>query len=315
MAKLLNFPQKIAIKMENLKSNDYLCKNNADEMKFVPFSLNVSGRLVEYTKPAVMGLVNVTPDSFYGGSRTFLADQVRARVEKLVAEGADFIDIGAYSSRSGADVVSPEEELRRIETGMEQIRKIAPEIPVSIDTFRANVAREAVENLSVDIINDISGGDLDAEMFATVAELKVPYILMHMRGTPATMQSLTDYGSEGVTANVLRDLAEKVNRMALLGVNDIIIDPGFGFAKTLDQNYELLAEMEAFHSLECPMLVGVSRKSMITKYLEITSEEALNGTTVINTLALERGAGILRVHDVKEAVEAVKLYSKMMKLV
>ena len=314
MAKLLNFPQKIARKMENLKANDYLCKNNADYMKFVPFSLNVSGRLVEYTKPAVMGIVNVTPDSFYGGSRTFLADQVRARVEKLVAEGADFIDIGAYSSRSGADEVSPEEELRRIETGMEQIRKIAPEIPVSVDTFRANVAREAVENLSVDIINDISGGDLDAEMFAAVAELKVPYILMHMRGTPATMQSLTDYGSEGVTANVLRDLAEKVNRLALLGVNDIIIDPGFGFAKTLDQNYELLAEMEAFHSLECPMLVGVSRKSMITKCLGITSEEALNGTTVINTLALERGAAILRVHDVKEAVEAVKLYSKMMKL-
>ena len=314
MAKLLNFPQKIARKMENLKANDYLCKNNADYMKFVPFSLNVSGRLVEYTKPAVMGIVNVTPDSFYGGSRTFLADQVRARVEKLVAEGADFIDIGAYSSRSGADEVSPEEELRRIETGMEQIRKIAPEIPVSVDTFRANVAREAVENLSVDIINDISGGDLDAEMFAAVAQLKVPYILMHMRGTPATMQSLTDYGSEGVTANVLRDLAEKVNRLALLGVNDIIIDPGFGFAKTLDQNYELLAEMEAFHSLECPMLVGVSRKSMITKCLGITSEEALNGTTVINTLALERGAAILRVHDVKEAVEAVKLYSKMMKL-
>ena len=314
MAKLLNFPQKIARKMENLKANDYLCKNNADYMKFVPFSLNVSGRLVEYTKPAVMGIVNVTPDSFYGGSRTFLADQVRARVEKLVAEGADFIDIGAYSSRSGADEVSPEEELRRIETGMEQIRKIAPEIPVSVDTFRASVAREAVENLSVDIINDISGGDLDAEMFAAVAELKVPYILMHMRGTPATMQSLTDYGSEGVTANVLRDLAEKVNRLALLGVNDIIIDPGFGFAKTLDQNYELLAEMEAFHILECPMLVGVSRKSMITKCLGITSEEALNGTTVINTLALERGAAILRVHDVKEAVEAVKLYSKMMKL-
>ena len=283
-------------------------------MKFVPFSLNISGRLVEYVKPAVMGIVNVTPDSFYGGSRTFLAEQVRDRVKKLVEEGADFIDIGAYSSRSGANEVSPEEELRRIETGMEQIRKIAPEIPVSIDTFRADVARESVKNLSVNIINDISGGDLDAKMFATVAELKVPYILMHMRGTPANMQSLTDYGSEGVTASVLRNLAEKVNRLALLGVNDIIIDPGFGFAKTLEQNYELLAEMEVFCSLECPVLVGVSRKSMITKYLGIASEEALNGTTVINTLALERGAAILRVHDVKEAVETVKLYSKMMKL-
>ena len=283
-------------------------------MKFVPFSLNISGRLVEYVKPAVMGIVNVTPDSFYGGSRTFLAEQVRDRVKKLVEEGADFIDIGAYSSRPGANEVSPEEELRRIETGMEQIRKIAPEIPVSIDTFRADVARESVKNLSVNIINDISGGDLDAKMFATVAELKVPYILMHMRGTPANMQSLTDYGSEGVTASVLRNLAEKVNRLALLGVNDIIIDPGFGFAKTLEQNYELLAEMEVFCSLECPVLVGVSRKSMITKYLGIASEEALNGTTVINTFALERGAAILRVHDVKEAVEAVKLYSKMMKL-
>ena len=223
------------------------------------------------------------------------------------------IDIGAYSSRSGADDVSPAEELRRIELGMKQIRQIAPEIPVSIDTFRADVAREAVKNLSVN--NDMvksrnTGVDLDRNMFNTVAELKVPYILMHMRGTPATMQSLTDYGQIGVTAAVIQDLAKKINSLALLGVNDIIADPGFGFSKTLDQNYELLASLEAFHCLECPILVGVSRKSMITKYLGISSDDALNGTTVINTLALERGAAILRVHDVKPAAEAVKLFCK-----
>ena len=279
-------------------------------MNFIPFSLNISGKLIEYQSPAVMGIVNVTPDSFFGGSRTFDADAISIRVKKLIDDGADMIDIGAYSSRPGADDVSPAEELRRIELGMKQIRLIAPEIPVSIDTFRADVAREAVKNLSVNIINDISGGDLDKNMFNTVAELKVPYILMHMRGTPATMQSLTDYGQIGVTAAVIQDLAKKINHLALLGVNDIIVDPGFGFSKTLDQNYELLASLEAFHCLECPILVGVSRKSMITKYLGISSDDALNGTTVINTLALERGAAILRVHDVKPAAEAVKLYCK-----
>ena len=279
-------------------------------MNFIPFSLNISGKLIEYQSPAVMGIVNVTPDSFFGGSRTFDADAISIRVQKLIDDGADRIDIGAYSSRPGADDVSPAEELRRIELGMKQIRQIAPEIPVSIDTFRADVAREAVKNLSVNIINDISGGDLDKNMFNTVAELKVPYILMHMRGTPATMQSLTDYGQIGVTAAVIQDLAKKINHLALLGVNDIIVDPGFGFSKTLDQNYELLASLEAFHCLECPILVGVSRKSMITKYLGISSDDALNGTTVINTLALERGAAILRVHDVKPAAEAVKLYCK-----
>ena len=279
-------------------------------MNFIPFSLNISGKLIEYQSPAVMGIVNVTPDSFFGGSRTFDADAIAIRVQKLIDDGADMIDIGAYSSRPGADDVSPAEELRRIELGMKQIRQIAPEIPVSIDTFRADVAREAVKNLSVNIINDISGGDLDRNMFNTVAELKVPYILMHMRGTPATMQSLTDYGQIGVTAAVIQDLAKKINSLALLGVNDIIADPGFGFSKTLDQNYELLASLEAFHCLECPILVGVSRKSMITKYLGISSDDALNGTTVINTLALERGAAILRVHDVKPAAEAVKLFCK-----
>ncbi len=279
-------------------------------MIFTPFTLNISGKLVKYDKPAVMGIVNVTPDSFYGGSRTFDSDAIKARVEKLVNDGADMIDIGAYSSRPGADDVTPDEELRRIEMGMEQIRRVAPEIPVSVDTFRASVAKESVKNLSVNIINDISGGDLDDKMFETVAELQVPYILMHMRGTPATMQSLTDYGKTGVTASVIQDLAIKVNKLALLGVNDIIVDPGFGFSKTLDQNYELLANLEAFRALECPVLVGVSRKSMITKFLGINSEDALNGTTVINVLALERGTEILRVHDVKAAAEAVKLCYK-----
>ena len=279
-------------------------------MNFNPFSLNISGKLIKYDTPAVMGIVNVTPDSFYGGSRTFNGDAVKTRVEKLISDGADMLDIGAYSSRPGADNVSPAEELRRIEMGMEEIRRIAPEIPVSIDTFRADVARTAVQDLSVNIINDISGGDLDDKMFETVTMLNVPYILMHMRGTPSTMQQLTDYGETGVTAEVLRDLAVKVNKLALLGVNDIIVDPGFGFSKTLDQNYELLAHLDAFRALECPVLVGVSRKSMITKYLNINSEEALNGTTVINVLALLHGCEILRVHDVKPAVEAVKLCCK-----
>lgn len=279
-------------------------------MYFNPFSLNISGKLIKYDTPAVMGIVNVTPDSFYGGSRTFNGDAVKIRVEKLISDGADMLDIGAYSSRPGADDISPAEELRRIEMGMEEIRRITPEIPVSIDTFRADVARTAVQDLSVNIINDISGGNLDDKMFETVAMLNVPYILMHMRGTPSTMQQLTDYGETGVTAEVLRDLAVKVNKLALLGVNDIIVDPGFGFSKTLDQNYELLAHLDAFRALECPILVGVSRKSMITKYLNINSEEALNGTTVINVLALLHGCEILRVHDVKPAVEAVKLCCK-----
>lgn len=270
------------------------------------FSLNIRGRLIDYNRPAVMAIVNVTPDSFYEGSRNTTADSIAESVRRAVGEGADMIDLGGYSSRPGAEVVAPDEELRRLAAGLEAVRKIDTDIPVSVDTFRADVARRCVTDLGADIINDISGGDLDPEMFATVAELRVPYILMHMRGTPATMQSLTDY-PDGVTAGVIAELAPKIERLSLLGVNDVIVDPGFGFAKTLEQNYALLRDLGAFGLFGRPLLVGVSRKSMATRLLGITAAEALNATTVINTLALERGASILRVHDVRAAREAVNI--------
>ncbi|MEE0979502.1 MAG: dihydropteroate synthase, partial [Muribaculaceae bacterium] len=235
-------------------------------------------------------------------------EKIAFRVREMIDQGVDIIDIGAYYSRPGADDVSPDEELRRLENGMNILRSIAPEIPVSVDTFRASVAREAVKNLSVNIINDISGGDLDADMFQTVAEMKVPYVLMHMRGTPENMQQLTDYGTRGVTASVLDDLASKLNKLALMGVNDIILDPGFGFSKTLSQNYELMRNLEVFHTLPAPLLVGVSRKSMITKALGITADEALPATTALHAFALDRGADILRVHDVREARQACDIW-------
>lgn len=270
------------------------------------FSLNIRGRLIDYNRPAVMAIVNVTPDSFYEGSRNTTADSITESVRRAIGEGADMIDLGGYSSRPGADTVAPDEELRRLAAGLEAVRKIDTDIPVSVDTFRADVARRCVTDLGADIINDISGGDLDPEMFATVAELRVPYILMHMRGTPATMQSMTDY-PDGVTAGVIAELAPKIERLSLLGVNDVIVDPGFGFAKTLEQNYALLRDLGAFALFGRPLLIGVSRKSMATRLLGITAAEALNATTVINTLALERGASILRVHDVREAREAVDI--------
>lgn len=277
-----------------------------------PFSLNIRGQLREYDTPVVMGIINVTPDSFFAASRVAEnIHEIAHRTAVMIEQGAEMLDLGGYSSRPGADEVSPEEELHRIETGLKAIRSVSLDIPVSVDTFRASVAREAVQNLGADIVNDISGGDLDPDMFQTVADLRCPYILMHMRGNPVTMQSLTDY-PEGVTADVLRVLAEKVQKLSDMGVADIILDPGFGFAKTLSQNYELLREMETLQVLERPVLAAVSRKSMITRLLSTKPEYALNGTTVINTLALDRGAAILRVHDVRPAVEAVKIYTGML---
>lgn len=273
--------------------------------RFTPFSINLRGKLYEFDRPQVMGILNVTPDSFYAGSRTIDEGSIARRVETLVAQGADMIDIGAYSSRPGADNVTPEEETARLSRGMKLLREIAPDIIVSVDTFRAEVARIAVVEMGVDIINDISGGDLDPDMFPTVARLNVPYILMHMRGTPETMNKYCDYND--VTADVIAALSSKTRQLSLLGVSDVIVDPGFGFSKTVEQNYEMLRDLEAFHALERPLLIGISRKSMIYRPLDITPEEALNGTTVINTLALLQGAAILRVHDVKEAVEAIKL--------
>lgn len=261
--------------------------------------------MIEFSRPQVMGILNITPDSFYADSRATHETEIASHIEQIISEGANIIDIGAYSSRPGAETIPADEEYRRLELGMKILRSIDSNILVSVDTFRADVARKAIENLGADIINDISGGDLDEKMFETAAQLNVPYILMHMRGTPENMASMTDYAN--VTVEVIKSLAEKVNRLALLGVNDVIVDSGFGFSKTIEQNYELLRNLEIFHELDRPLLVGISRKSMIYKPLNSTPQEALNGTTVLNTIALLAGASILRVHDVKEAVEAIKL--------
>lgn len=279
-------------------------------MKFRPFSLNLKGRLAEYDHPAVMGILNVTPDSFYAGSRVTGTVELHRRVERMLAQGADIIDVGGYSSRPGADDVSPEEEMARVRRGVEAIRRVSADIPVSVDTFRADVARHAVLDWGADIVNDISGGAIDSRMFPTVAELKVPYILMHMRGTPATMQTMTDY--EDVTADVVAELSGLMHQLELAGVADIIIDPGFGFAKTLDQNYELMRHLpQMAQLLGKPVLVGISRKSMITKLLSVTADEALPGTVALNTFALLNGASILRVHDVDAAVQAVRIVSRL----
>jgi dihydropteroate synthase len=268
-------------------------------------SINIKGSLHHFHKPWVMGILNVTPDSFFAESRTIETDDIRRRVDDLISQGADIIDIGGYSSRPGAPEVSTDEEYSRLARGLEAIRKYHPDTLISVDTFRADVARRCVSDWEADIINDISGGNLDAEMWPTVAELKVPYILMHMRGTPSSMQSLCDYND--VTADVIRDLAFKIDAMHQLGIADIIVDPGFGFAKDINQNYQLMAELDQFKQLNAPLLVGISRKSMIYRPLDITPQTAINGTTVLNTFALLHGANILRVHDVKEAVEAVKI--------
>ena len=268
-------------------------------------SINIKGSLRHFHKPWVMGILNVTPDSFFAESRTIETDDIRRRIDDLISQGADIIDIGGYSSRPGAPEVSTDEEYSRLARGLEAKRKYHPDTLISVDTFRADVARRCVSDWEADIINDISGGNLDAEMWPTVAELQVPYILMHMRGTPSSMQSLCDYND--VTADVIRDLAFKIDAMHQLGIADIIVDPGFGFAKDINQNYQLMAELAQFKQLNTPLLVGISRKSMIYRPLDITPQTAINGTTVLNTFALLHGANILRVHDVKEAVEAVKI--------
>ena len=269
------------------------------------YTINVSGTLLPLSTPKVMGILNVTPDSFFSGSRKQTEEEIRGRVSEIVSEGGDFIDIGAYSSRSGADDVSPEEEMSRLRTGMRIVRELAPDIPVSVDTFRADVAKMSVEELGVNIINDISGGELDPEMFPTVAKLGVPYILMHMKGTPQTMQQSPHY--DDIVKEVTLYFAEKVQRLRDLGQKDIILDPGYGFAKSLEHNYQLLSHQEMLQVFDLPILVGVSRKSMIYKLPGATPQEALNGTTVLHTIALTKGASILRVHDVKEASECIKI--------
>lgn len=272
-------------------------------------TINIKGQLYDFRTPWIMGILNVTPDSFFSISRMQSEDAILRQVTKMMDEGADIIDVGGYSSRPGAEDVTSEEEYSRIALALNIIRKNYPGAIISIDTFRASVAQRAVEEFEADIINDISGGDLDANMWATIAQLQIPYVIMHMRGTPQTMQSITKY--DDIVADIIKSLAFKVAELHKLGVNDVIIDPGFGFAKTLDDNYALLAELKELKRIDVPMLVGISRKSMIYKALSCTPDDALNGTTVLNTIALLGGADILRVHDVREAKEAVKLVQLM----
>ena len=255
-----------------------------------------------------MGIVNATPDSFYDGGKSFSEKEIINQASKMLDQGATFLDVGGYSSRPGAAEVSVKEEIERVLLAVNSILKHFPEAIISVDTFRSEVARTAIENGAA-IINDISGGDLDKDMPQTVGELKVPYILMHMRGTPETMTTLTDY--KNVTTEVIEDLSKKIARAREAGINDIVVDPGFGFAKNIEQNFQLLSDLDLFQNFEVPILVGVSRKSFIYKTLGLTPKEALNGTTSINTISLLKGASILRVHDVKEAVECVKLFKNL----
>lgn len=278
-------------------------------MKQTTASINLAGNLVQLDKPLVMGILNVTPDSFYPASRTEGDAEIAARAKQIIDEGGSIIDIGAYSSRPRADDVPPEEEMRRLAHALRIIRQAVGDAVCSVDTFRADVARMCVEEYGVAMVNDISGGELDGAMFDTVARLKVPYVLMHMKGTPKDMQH--DPAYEDVLGEVMQYLAGKVATLNDKGVSDIVIDPGFGFGKTLDDNYRLMAHLDLFKELGCPLLVGVSRKSMICKLLGITADDALNGTTALDTFALMKGADILRVHDVRQAVEAVEITSKL----
>lgn len=271
--------------------------------------INVNGSLLDLSQPRVMGILNVTPDSFYAGSRTQTEAEIVRRVKQIVSEGAAIIDIGAYSSRSNADNVSAREEMERLRMGLKILFEIQPDAVVSVDTFRADVARMCAEEYGVAIINDIAAGEMDANMFHTVAALNVPYIMMHMQGTPQSMQQHPHY--DNLLKEVFLYFARKVQQLRDLGVKDIILDPGFGFGKTMEHNYELLSHLEEFRIFELPLLVGVSRKSMIYRLLDITPQEALNGTTVLDTICLLKGADILRVHDVKEAVETVRIVQAM----
>lgn len=273
-------------------------------------SVNIGGKLLQLDTPIVMGIVNITPDSFYSGSRKETLNDAIKQAEQILEDGGTIIDIGGQSTAPTSSMLDASEELKRISPIIREIRKTFPNAILSIDTFYSEVAKAAVEEFGVNIINDISGGQIDDMMFETVAKLNVPYILMHMRGTPQTMQQLTNYD------NLLKDIfyyfSQKVSQLNQLGANDIIIDPGFGFSKTVEQNYKLMANLKYFDIFELPLMVGISRKTMIYKLLDTTPSESLNGTTALNTFALNSGANILRVHDVKQAVECIKIYDKIL---
>ncbi len=271
-------------------------------------TIRCKGQLIDLSIPKVMGILNITPNSFFDGGKYKTEKQILIQVEKMLTDGATFIDIGAYSSKPSAELVTEAEELNRIVPVVQSIGKHFPDTILSIDTFRSELAKICIENGAA-IINDISAGNLDDKMLEVIAKYKVPYIMMHMRGTPQTMQTMTNY--ENVVKEMLFYFAEKIAQARSYGIDDLIIDPGFGFAKTLEQNYEILQKLELFSITELPLLAGFSRKSMIYKTLQSNAEEALNGTTVLNTIALTKGAKILRVHDVKEAVECVSLFNKL----
>lgn len=272
-------------------------------------TINCNGRLLDLSEPKVMGILNVTPDSFFDGGQHNLLDEAIQHCERLLSEGADIIDLGAYSSRPGAADVSEQEEIDRVTPILKEILRRFPDTIISVDTFRSEVAKVAVRE-GASIINDISGGELDPQMFETAAKLQVPYILMHMRGTPDTMQQLTQY--DDLVSDIIKYFAEKVRTLRSMGLHDIILDPGFGFAKTLEQNYKLMAHLNELKIFDLPVLSGISRKSMIYKLLGIDAKSALNGTGVLNMVSLQQGARILRVHDVKEAVEVVKIYKVLL---
>ena len=271
-------------------------------------TINCKGNLIDLSVPKVMGILNITPNSFYDGGKFKSESEILNQVEKMLFDGATFIDIGAYSSKPNAEFVSEKEENERILPIINLVLKHFPETLISVDTFRSEIAKNSVDNGAC-LINDISAGNLDDNMMQTIANLRVPYIMMHMRGNPQTMQKLTNY--ENIVKEIIFYFSEKINKARSLGIIDLIIDPGFGFAKTLEQNYTVLKNLELFQILELPILAGISRKSMVYKILESSSQEALNGTTVLNTIAIIKGAKILRVHDVKEAVECVKLMKKL----
>lgn len=272
------------------------------------YSINCKGALISFEQPKVMGIVNLTPDSFYDGGKNSGEVQILKSVEKHLKEGATFLDFGAVSTKPNAAEVSEEEELKRLLPVLKLVLHEFKDAIISVDTFRSKVAKQAID-AGASLINDISGGDFDENMFQTIRELQVPYVMMHIQGNPQNMQVNPTY--KNVLDEVQLKLSQKLQALRLLGVNDVILDPGFGFGKTVEHNYNLLKELEQFHLLNCPILVGVSRKSMINKVLKTLPENALNGTTVANTIALLNGANILRVHDVKEAVEAVKIVTEL----
>lgn len=273
--------------------------------------MELNNKHIDLSVPRVMTIVNVTPDSFYDGCRSFTEEEIERHVVRAIEEGADMLDVGGYSSRPNADDVAVDEEIARVGRAMKVIRRVCPEMVVSIDTFRAEVVRRIVDEWGACIVNDISAGELDPEMITTVARLGLPYVAMHMRGTPTTMQSMTDYGD--IVEEVRSYFVQKISELRAAGIEDIVIDPGFGFAKTLEQNYQLMSGLHRLNDLGAPMLVGISRKSMIYNLLGCTPAEALNGTTALHLEALRQGAKILRVHDTREAVEVVKIYNQLNK--